>query len=260
MSDYFRILRGLEIDESARIIAGSGVPGSTPDTDAAPVGTLYLDTANGNAWSKVLPGSSFDKWNGVSMTLFSESPSSPSLPVAGAPNSIALGPAAQVSPGADNAIAIGSQAVARHQGALVVANGRFASSGDMQSGKYILRTHTVTGSATELFLDGTGGSRRLVLPDDATWTFKATVTAHRTDDDDGHAGYSFTGVVYRRAGAATVAFQGAPVKTVIAESNPEWDINITANTTHGSLSFLAVGQSGKVIRWGVVVETVEITN
>lgn len=194
------------------------------------------------------------------LLLYDENPTAPSPPSAAGDDSIALGSGAQTTPSAPKSLAIGDQSVARHPGAVVQASGRFGSAGDIQHGKYLLRTVTVTDLPTELFFDGTGGTQRLVVPDDSTWTFTITVTAHRTDVSDGHAGYKLEGVIYRVAGAATLAFQGAPVKTVLGESNPAWDINIDADTSSGSLRLRATGESGKIIRWGALVETLEVTN
>lgn len=261
MSDYFRIVRGLEIDESVRILRGSGVPGLTADTNAAQVGSLYLDTASGTAWSKVAAGSGTDKWSTVSNQLYTERINAPpSYPSAGADNSVAIGFGAQTQAGADGSLAFGDQSFARHRGAQVFANGRFGSAGDAQVGQYLLRTHTVNAAFTEAFLDGTGGSARLTVPDDSTWSFKVRITGHRTDAGDGHAGYTVEGVIFRQAGVGTTAFQGAPIKNVIAESDPSWDINISADTTNGSLKIEVKGQAGKTIRWVAHVETLEVTN
>lgn len=111
-----------------------------------------------------------------------------------------------------------------------------------------------------MFIDGTAGSVRLTLPDDATWTFRITVTGHRTDLGNGHAGYTASGVIYRGAGAATTSIQGSVNKVVLAESNPIWDINISADNINGSLRIQVTGENGKTIRWLALVETVEITN
>lgn len=260
MSEYFRIVRGLEIDDSVRILQGAGVPGVSADTSAAQVGSFYLDTANGASYSKVAPGAGATKWSGVGQVLYAERPVSATLPAADADNSVAIGAGAMVEATADGAIALGSQSLARHIGSQVFANGRFGSAGDAQAGKYLLRTHTVNAAPTEAFLDGTAGIARLVLPDDSTWTFTATITGHRQDVGDGHAGYKVAGVIYRGAGAASTAIQGAVIKSVLAESNPQWDINITADTTNGSLKVEVIGQASKIIRWVALIETVEVTN
>lgn len=197
---------------------------------------------------------------GTALELYDENPITPTPPAAEGDNSVAIGPGAQTAPSAPNSIALGSQSLARHRGALTFANGRFGSTGDVQVGKYLLRTVTINGSPTEAYLNGTVGGERLEIPDDSTWTFTVTVTGHRTDVNDGHAGYKAEGVIYRRAGASTVAFQGTPIKTVLAESNSSWDINIIADTTTGSLIVRVTGEAGKTIRWAVLVDTLEVTN
>jgi hypothetical protein len=152
------------------------------------------------------------------------------------------------------------QSLARVSGGVVQASGRFASNGDAQAGRYLLRTTTIDATQTEMFVNGTNGGIRLTLPDDATWTFKITVTAHRTDLSNGHAGYTASGVIYRGSGVSTTNIQGSVQKTVLAESNPSWDINIGADSTNGSLLVRVIGETGKTIRWVALVETVEITN
>jgi len=196
----------------------------------------------------------------ATLALYGEHPVTPASPVAQGDNSIAIGTGASTETGATNSIALGNQSLARHQGALMFANGQFGSAGDIQVGKYLLRTVTVNGTDTEAYLNGTAGGERLVIPDGSTWTFTATATGHRTDTDDGHAGYRVEGVVYRQAGASTIAFQGTPVKTVLAESDVDWDIGITADTANGSLTVKVTGQTGKTIRWAVLVDTLEVTN
>lgn len=197
---------------------------------------------------------------GGNLVLVAENPVTPGLPAAIGANSIVLGELAETSASAPNSLAIGKHSLARHPGAVVTANGRFGSSGDAQAGKYLLRTHTVNATPTPLLLDGTGGSAYLTIPDDSTWTFRVTVTAHCTSIPVGRGGYTIEGVVYRESGASTIAFQGFPIKSVIATSNPDWDINITIDTTLGALSLEATGDVGQTIRWLAVVDTVEITN
>jgi hypothetical protein len=232
-----------------------GVP-TGPDN----IGAIYIDQA-------VTNGNSIYRYNGATWdviatkpNLYSEKVNGFVAPVAAALDSVALGSGAETQIDANNSLAIGLQSLARTQGGVVQASGRFASNGDAQTGRYLLRTHTINNSPTEMFIDGTGGSVRLTLPDDATWTFRITITGHRTDLGNGHAGYTVSGVIYRGAGAATTAIQGSIQKTVLAESNPIWDINISADNTYGSLKVAVTGENSKTIRWLALIETVEITN
>jgi hypothetical protein len=183
---------------------------------------------------------------------------------AAAPNTVTGNDAIAIGDGsaalATNSFAIGQQAVARHRGAFVYAAGRFASQGDAQVGRYILKAVTTNNFQRELYLDGPSLTTPLILPDHSTWTFTATITAHQTDGTGNRAGYIIKGVIYRQSGVATVAFQGTPAIETISSSNPNWVINTIANNVNGSLSFVVQGESGVIIRWMANVETVEITN
>lgn len=234
---------------------GVGAP-TGPDN----IGAIYVDQA-------VTNGNSIYRYNGVAWdviatkpNLYSEKVNGYVSPVAAALDSVALGSGAETQTGANNSLAIGMQSLARTQGSVVQASGRFASNGDAQAGRYMMRTHTINNLPTEMFINGTAGNIRLTLPDDATWTFRITVTAHRTDLGNGHAGYTAAGVIYRGAGAATTSIQGSVQKTVLAESNPSWDINISADNINGSLKITVIGENTKTIRWVALIETVEITN
>lgn len=192
--------------------------------------------------------------------LYDENPTSVIPPDAAGSNSIALGSGAHTTVAAPGSLAIGNQSLARHPGAVMQAYGRFNNTGDIQHGKYMLRTVTTTGVPDEAFINGVGGTSRLVLPDDSTWTFRITVTAHSITSNHGHAGYEAKGVIYRTAGADSVAFQGAVSYTTIASSDQEWWINIIADTTNGSLGIIVKGAAADIIRWAVLVETLEVTN
>lgn len=248
-------LQVINLGGSPSMQEGSGVP-----IASANVGAVYIDRSvtNGNgiyfydgvAWQVVAQ----------KLNLYNEKSSVFTAPVAQGTNSIALGEGAQTTVLGTDALAIGQYSVARTQGGVVQASGRFATNGDAQTGRYLLRSTTIDATLTELFINGTAGGTRLKLTDDATWTFRITVTAHRTDLNDGHAGYTASGVIYRGAGAPTTSIQGSIQKTVLAESNPAWDINISADTTNGSLRVRVIGETGKIIRWVALIETVEITN
>jgi hypothetical protein len=87
-----------------------------------------------------------------------------------------------------------------------------------------------------------------------------TVTAHRTDAGDGHAGYEILGVIYRQSGVSTTQFQGAPSIFQIASNNQVWSVSVIADNTNGCLGVYFTGESSKIIRWVALVETVEVTS
>ena len=62
MGSFFRIERGLEIDDLVQILQGAGAPGLSADTDAALVGSTYLDNSDGASWQKVSAGAGTSRW------------------------------------------------------------------------------------------------------------------------------------------------------------------------------------------------------
>jgi hypothetical protein len=236
---------------------GTGAP-SGPDT----LGAIYIDRAVTNGDGILFYDGATWQVIGQKLNLYDEKSTSFVAPVAQGTNSIALGEGATTATTAPDSLAIGLQSLARIQGGIVQASGRFSNTGDAQAGRYLLRGVSIDGTpnGTELLVDGNGGSVRLNLIDNSTWTFKITVTAHRVDLDNGRAGYTAAGVIYRTSGAGNTFIQGSVNKVVLAESNPAWDINISADAVNGSLRVRVTGEAGKIIRWVALVETVEITN
>lgn len=64
-NDFFRIYKGLELDESSQFLTGSGVPGAGGDTAVAPVGSYYTNTVTGLMYLKDTAGSGTGKWKAL---------------------------------------------------------------------------------------------------------------------------------------------------------------------------------------------------
>lgn len=60
--DFFRIERGLELDDLVQYLQGTGNPGTGGDTAAALVGSVYTDNSDGALWTKITAGTGTDKW------------------------------------------------------------------------------------------------------------------------------------------------------------------------------------------------------
>jgi hypothetical protein len=60
--DFFRIERGLELDELVQYLQGAGAPGTGGDTAAALVGSVYTDNTDGAIYTKITAGTGTDKW------------------------------------------------------------------------------------------------------------------------------------------------------------------------------------------------------
>jgi hypothetical protein len=60
--DFFRVERGVELDESVQMLQGAGAPGAAGDTSLAPVGSTYQDHATGDLYTKIAAGVGTNKW------------------------------------------------------------------------------------------------------------------------------------------------------------------------------------------------------
>lgn len=192
------------------------------------------------------------------LQLYTENPSTPVTPVATGANAVAIGSGAVAS--APGSFAEGEGANAAVFGQKAFANGSFATPGDAQHGVYVLRNETTSATVTELFLDGTAGAERLVLPNDSVFTFDILVAARRTDATGGGAAYRFVGAARKDTTAGSITFIGSPSKTVLGETNVAWDAALVVDTTNGSIKVNVTGEAAKTIRWVATVQTSEVTN
>jgi hypothetical protein len=169
--------------------------------------------------------------------------------------SVALGEFNLASNAGSNAIGIRASSYLRGQRSH--ASGYFAARGDAQASDLVARNSTTGAAAIDLDLNG-GTSNKLVLPDNTTWGFVATVAARRSDADGENAFYEFKGCIKRDGTAASTAIVGSVTKTVIAEDTAGWDVNITADTTNGAMKINCTGTTG-TIRWVARVELTEVS-
>lgn len=138
------------------------------------------------------------------------------------------------------------------------APGIFAAIGDCQYERYVQRRITTNATQTELSNDGSApaSTTRIQVSSDSTYTFRALLTARRTDADNESAGYKIEGVIDNNAG--TTAFVGTPTVTVISEDTAAWDVVVEADNTNDALVIKVTGEANKTIRWGAVVELMKV--
>lgn len=209
----------------------------------------------------------------AALVLYRENPSAPTTPTASGTNAVSIGNGNTASgtesialgglnntAGAQWSTAIGSRASTGIFAGFVQSSGRFAADGDAQTTVVVLRQQTTNNTAqVEMFIDGVGGSQRLVLPNDTTWAFRAMVVARRADANDESAAYEFSGCIDRNATAGSTAIVGVRNKTIIAEDTGAWDADLNADTTNGALRFHVTGQNAKTINWVCRVELTQVT-
>jgi len=122
-------------------------------------------------------------------------------------------------------------------------------------------TNRFTGTTTdnafhELFLEGVMDSR-LTLGDNVVWGFKATFVGRTTPLVDA-ATYIVVGGIKRVTTNGSTAIVDTTTLTILTkEDDAAWDIQITADTTNGSLKIEVKGNTGDTVTWIVYVELFE---
>ena len=149
----------------------------------------------------------------------------------------------------------GRNAVADKYAQYAQSSGLFNINGDAQVSTFVLRKNTTDATSTELFLDGS--SNRLTMNNNTTWGFNISVVARRTNATGENAYFSLQGAIVRNANAASTVIVGTVAKTVVARDSAAWDVNVTADTTNGSLKIAVTGEAAKNIQWVAYVRTVE---
>lgn len=192
------------------------------------------------------------------LKLYQENPSSPIALTTTGVNSIATGSGTTTT--GISSQASGLQSVARVYGERAYSSGRFATNGDAQHGEYNLRIITSNATATEMLLDGVGGTARLVLPANSAYMFVVDIVGRRTDATGGRAAFTITGLIFQDATVGTTAFQGTPAVTTIARSTATIVAAVVADTTNGALRINVSGLAAQTWRWSAYVRTQEVTN
>lgn len=149
------------------------------------------------------------------------------------------------------------------QGINVLTGGGLGSTprGVMQAASYMAFGQTTNATPTVISATGAGGTgaaAQIILPNDSTFMFTATIVARRTNADNESAAYRLEGCIDRNTNAASTALVGTVTKTVIAEDTAAWDVAITADTTNGGLTITVTGEASKTIKWVAQIETVEV--
>ncbi len=148
----------------------------------------------------------------------------------------------------------GSAALASHYGEMAYASGSFFDAGDAQTSVYVLGA-VVPSNQTfkELFLGISHA--RLTIGSGRALAFNILIVA-RSDNAES-SGWRFEGVIENDSGA--VRFIGTPVKTILGEDDPIWDVGLVADDANDALVIKGFSNSsGDTIRFVATVRTVEV--
>lgn len=153
------------------------------------------------------------------------------------------------------ATALGRSAAAYTEGMVAHASGQFATPGDAQFGRLILRRQTTDDTPAVLGYNGAAASHQ--MRDDSSVHFRAQVVARDTSNGDSKA-WTIEGLATNDTGAAVSFVGGTPTATVVAEDAgaEAWDLTVTGGTD--SLNFYGTGEADKTINWVATVEFTEV--
>jgi hypothetical protein len=220
------------------LIIGNAANSST----RLPIGTVsQILTSNGTTatWATLVNGG---------LKLYAENPSTPTVPVATGANSIALG----------------NGSVALNTGTIAYASGFTSAAGDAQKIEAVLRNTTANATATELYINGTTATQRLVLPNNSAWTVDVKIVARRTDAAGTLGSWQYYGLIYRDGTSSTTTMAGTnAAKTTIARIGSITSANdpvITADNVNGSLKIMVTGIAAQTIKWVASVNLVQVIN
>jgi hypothetical protein len=207
---------------------------------------IYRD--NGVSWDQI----------GESSLLYTENASAPTASTVTGANAVSIGSDNRAT--SSYALATGFQSNTAIYGGEVRANGSFAVAGDAQAGKYVLRNRTTSTTQTELFLDGVGGSARIVLLNNSAVAYSALFAAHDVTTANTNGAWKINGLIKRDANQASTALVGNRSKSVLTRPNANWDVEVYADTTNGALTFKVTGPASDTVRWVCTVVTTEVTS
>jgi hypothetical protein len=132
------------------------------------------------------------------------------------------------------------------------AAGIFASNGDAQRARFVMRNKTTTNSAVELFLDGS--STRLTIPSGKIFAFTINISGVKSD---GTAVAHYLRQYCLKNVAGTTSQVYAPV-TIGTDNAAGTSIALSANDTNDALKVEVTGIAAETWRWVASVDAVEI--
>jgi hypothetical protein len=140
------------------------------------------------------------------------------------------------------------------------ASGYFASNGDAQLGKFVLRCATTNATATVLTSDNnaSGTTNQVILPNNSAYAFTGTVVARQqASGGTASAAWKVEGLIRREATAGTTTLVASTVTAI--DNTPGWTLALSADTTNGGLAVTATGAAATNIRWVATIQTSEVT-
>lgn len=171
------------------------------------------------------------------------------------------------------AVVLGANAVSLAHYTQTYASGAFASEGDCQNERYVLRAVTTNATTAELLSDGSGTANsqtnRVALQwgydlgtspkqSNVAFAYEGLVIARRNGGASETAAWKIQGLIVKDA--TTVSFVGTPTLTQIGASTgaTSWALNVSADTGTNCLLIQGTGEAGKTIRWAANINLIRV--
>ena len=146
------------------------------------------------------------------------------------------------------------------KGKRVYGYGRFADTGDAQTGTFVLRSDTTDATSEALTTNNStaGTDDQIILPNNSAYSFSGTIIARESAAAGTDcAAWEVKGLIRREGSAGTTVLVNSA--TTVLDNTPSWGMALSADTTNGGLKIEATGAAATNIRWVATIRTSEVT-
>ncbi len=160
-------------------------------------------------------------------------------------------------------LAMGHRSNSNIKGKFAYTSDRFSSTGDAQTGIFVLRSDTTDATAEALTTDNStaAATNQIILPNNSAYSFSGTIIARESAAaSSDYASWEIKGALLRDATAASTVLGNGIVNKLYATAGAStWAVALTADTTNGGLKVEVTGAAATNIRWVATVNTSEVT-
>jgi len=162
-----------------------------------------------------------------------------------------------------HSVACGASSLSDHESELAHGSGQFATAGDAQYSRMVLRQATLDATTKELNTTGGAASTsyqsHLGLNDDTAYRFRIDAVA-REDATGDTAWWEISGCIKRGSGAASTSLVGSlHITTDYDAGASSWQLSVTADAVNGLLKLEATGEAAKTIRWVATIHSTKVS-
>ena len=157
-------------------------------------------------------------------------------------------------------VALGVYALSNISGKHVYSGGRFANTGDAQTGTFAFRRATTNATATVLTTNDSAAdtTNQIILPNNSAYAFHGTIVARQqASTGTASAAWKIEGLIRREGSAGTTVLVNSA--TTVLSNTPLWGMALSADTTNGGLKIEVTGAAATNIRWVATINTSEVT-